>query len=232
MSSAKDTVISTPELLELILARLPMRNLLITAPLVSKAWQELTLCPALQRALFFKPDPSSERTQNSLLVELFPPFFAPPTANRWSWPGKASSIMAMPWAKAPDAFKRADASWRRMLVQQPPAQTMTVTETCHGQWGDSVRREVLNDQSLRMGALYDLAVPLIDRVASSFCIHWHTDSNPAGDLTLAVIYTSQCTGPRRILDRQFYSDASRPEIDFGEWEDAQDSDYSEDSEED
>ncbi|KAJ7813868.1 hypothetical protein B0H14DRAFT_2851835 [Mycena olivaceomarginata] len=99
MSAAQDTVISMPELLELILALLPMRHLLLVAPLVSKTWQAITLTPGPQRTLFFQPDLGSEPIQNPLLVE------------------------------AEDAFKREGASWRRMLVTQPPARTMTVVET-------------------------------------------------------------------------------------------------------
>jgi hypothetical protein len=115
MSNTQNIVISTPELLELMLSRLPMRDLLVAAPLVSKMWQALTLTPALQRALFLQPDPSSERVQNPLLVELFPPFFAPEQPSRWSWPD-AEAIQSMPWSKAPEAFKWPEASWRRMLV--------------------------------------------------------------------------------------------------------------------
>ncbi|KAJ7460084.1 hypothetical protein B0H11DRAFT_1622585, partial [Mycena galericulata] len=130
MSTAKDAVISTPELLELTLAQLPMRELLLTAPLVSKTWQAITFAPSLQRALFFEADPSSsEPVQNPILVEMFPPFFGPETRSRWSWPGTSDTIMAMPWSKAPDAFSRKEASWRRMLVCQPPVQTMVIKET-------------------------------------------------------------------------------------------------------
>ncbi|KAJ7348323.1 hypothetical protein DFH08DRAFT_865784 [Mycena albidolilacea] len=73
MSNALVVVMSTPELLELTLSHLPMRDLLVTAPLVSKTWQALTLTPALQRALFFQPDPSSLSVHNPLLVELSRP---------------------------------------------------------------------------------------------------------------------------------------------------------------
>ncbi|KAJ6538562.1 hypothetical protein DFH09DRAFT_79119 [Mycena vulgaris] len=217
MSAAKNMVIFTPELLELVLSYLPMRDLLITAPLVSKTWQAITLSPALQRALFFQPDPSAARVQNPLLAEMFPPFFAPERDGHW--PGKASSIKSMPWSKAPDAFKREEASWRRMLVIQPPAQKMTVTETCHGEDGDSERRAVLDDLSLRMGILYDLATPFIDRVASSFCIRWHDNSDAEGDLTLAVIFTQQCiVGRKGLLDKRFSSDGAKStKINFGEW---------------
>ncbi|KAJ7899782.1 hypothetical protein B0H13DRAFT_2196034, partial [Mycena leptocephala] len=158
--SARDSVIQTPELVEHTLALLPIRDLLVTAPLVSKMWQAITLSPSLQRALFFEPDPkasASHPIKNPLLVELFQPFFAPNAAREFPWPGSATAILAMPWAQALEAFKRADASWRRMLVTQPPAQTMVIIQNSHGMGGMSQRKAVLRDLSLRMGMLYDFA---------------------------------------------------------------------------
>ncbi|KAJ7123540.1 hypothetical protein C8R44DRAFT_875731 [Mycena epipterygia] len=158
---------TTPELLERTLAQLSMRDLLITAPL------------------------------NPLLVELSPPFFAPEGLNCWSWPGQASSIMTMPWSKAPDAFKREEASWHFMLVRQPPAQTITITETCHGMDGDFEHRAVLNDLSLRMGILY-LTVPFID-------VSHHRSS-----------YCAAISGGN-TLDKRFYSDGRKLiKVNFGE----------------
>ncbi|KAJ7478412.1 hypothetical protein FB451DRAFT_1396193 [Mycena latifolia] len=115
-------------LLELTLAQLPMRDLL-----------EPTA------RLFFQPDPASECIQNPLLAELFPHFFAPESPNHRSWSGNVKSITAMPWSKAPDAFKREDASWRRMFVTQPPAQTMIITENRHARGGNFERRAVLKN---------------------------------------------------------------------------------------
>ncbi|KAJ6505378.1 hypothetical protein C8R45DRAFT_1209147 [Mycena sanguinolenta] len=222
MSTTRDQVIATPELLELILKQLPMRNLLVTAPLVSKAWQTTTLTPALQRALFLLPDPSSELVQNPLLAELFSPFF-PTESDGQSQTCSPKTISALPWAKAPDAFNRADASWRRMPVTQPPVQTMVITETCSSYRGDSQREAVLEDmEPLRMGVLYDLAVTLIDRESCSFRVHWHDNDvlGSQGDLTLAVASSVGCC---RILedwwvDPQFHSEARKvPEVKFGEW---------------
>ncbi|KAJ7224033.1 hypothetical protein B0H12DRAFT_1328841 [Mycena haematopus] len=190
---------STPELLEHTFAHLSMRDLLITAPLVSKTWQAITLTPTLQRLLFFQPDTElSCRVQNPLLVELFPPLFVSKAEAplRWVWPN-SKSIESMPWAKAPDAFRRPEASWRRMLVTQPPAPRLVVTERCHGEDGYSVRRAVLNDPCLRMGVLHDLVLPLIDRIASRFFIRWHQDIDDdsedcRGEIALAIAFTQQC----------------------------------------
>ncbi|KAJ7834824.1 hypothetical protein B0H14DRAFT_2797994, partial [Mycena olivaceomarginata] len=82
LSTARDSVISTPKLLELILSHLPARDLLVTTPFVSKTWLAHTLTPALQRALFFRPDILSTPLQNPLLAEIFPPFFIPGPARR------------------------------------------------------------------------------------------------------------------------------------------------------
>ncbi|KAF7330910.1 putative MFS transporter [Mycena venus] len=221
--AARDTVLCMPELLELILARLPMRDLLVTAPLVSKAWQATTLTPVLQRALFFQPDPSpTEPVRNPLLAEMFPPFFTLEGQNPDRWPGTASALMSMPWAKASDAFRRKDASWRRMLVVQPTVRVLRITETSRGLRGIFERRAVLKlkDQfNLNMGLLYDLAVPLISRVPSVFCIHWHNGLACQGkDLTLAIIYAVDYRPRPQTFDERFHSDARKEvQVKFGAW---------------
>ncbi|KAJ7187339.1 hypothetical protein C8R46DRAFT_288082 [Mycena filopes] len=197
MSTAQNAGISAPELLELILAQLPMRDLLVVAPRVSKTWNAVTLTPTLQRAVFLRPDPTALSTSpvlNPLLMEIFSPFFAP----KGSHPS-AESITSMQWAGAPEAFRRVDASWRRMLVTQPPVQTLLVRDGCRAR-GEDFRREATvqcDDASapgLRMGALYDIAVSLIDRPASSFHVYWpgHDGLGYTDGVLLAVYYVKQC----------------------------------------
>ncbi|KAJ7321363.1 hypothetical protein DFH08DRAFT_384403 [Mycena albidolilacea] len=220
MSNAQSAVISIPELLGLTLSYLPVRDLLVAAPLVSKTWQALTLTPALQRALFFQPNPASEYVQNPLLAEVFLPFFGRRSRDLWSWPN-TKAIKSMPWSKAPEAFRRPEASWRRMLVTQPPIQMMIITETCQGRGSVRGRRAELNDLSLRMGYLYDLTIPLVNRVACWFFVRCVHDDNRGAELTLTVVYMQQCTlGTTRVLDKAFYSDASKYiPIGFGPWGD-------------
>ncbi|KAF7360605.1 putative MFS transporter [Mycena venus] len=232
MSTAKASVISTPELLEITLTHLPMRDLLVTAPLVSKTWHAATLTPALQRALFFQPAPLSAPVLNPLLAEIFPPFFTPGIKDSCIWPGTADSIMSMPWSKAPDAFKRPEASWRRMLVTQPPARTLILAETTYGQSGVYTRRTVVDDLSLRMGALYDFAVPFIDCPDASFCIRFRNgddaDAEHEGGLILSVTGTESWAPERGALldERFYYSDhddetdselKAAVEINYGDW---------------
>ncbi|KAJ6508668.1 hypothetical protein C8R45DRAFT_1208302 [Mycena sanguinolenta] len=215
-------VIATPELLERILAQLPIRDLLVLAPLVSKTWHAVTLSPTLQRVLFLEPDPlalASERTQNPLLMEAFSPFF-PSREGSTSYPGWSSlkDIETMLWSRAPDAFKREEASWRRMLVSQPPAQTMIIEQKISSMTGISERRAVLEDLSLRMGVLYDLTVPLIQDFVVCFRIHWRKLEGPA-DLRFEVFGAYSCTDDRRKPTKRFRSDGEKPmEIAFGQWD--------------
>ncbi|KAJ7763415.1 hypothetical protein B0H16DRAFT_1883753 [Mycena metata] len=66
-----------------------------------------------------------------------------------------------------------------------------------------------------MGALYDLAVPLIDRPASSCYVSWpgHDGVSREDKLTLMAYYT---THRRPELDERFLSDGPRVTITFGE----------------
>ncbi|KAK7044335.1 putative MFS transporter [Favolaschia claudopus] len=176
MSTPQDTVISLPELLELVLSHLPMRELLCDASLVSKTWQATTQTPSLQRILFFEPDPSADPALNPLLAQIFPPFFArlkkmkEPRPHHW--PGRTASIMGMPWAKNPDAFRRAGASWRRMLITQPPVRSLSLEHVIKYRLFYIADQATLLDLTLRMGFLYDLILSLThDDVC--FWIDWH-----------------------------------------------------------
>ncbi|KAK7013248.1 putative f-box domain protein [Favolaschia claudopus] len=176
MSTPQDTVISLPELLELILSHLPMRELLCNASLVSKTWQATTRTPSLQRILFFESDPSADPALNPLLAEIFSPFFTRlenmENTRAYHWPGRTESIMEMPWAKNPDAFRRVGASWRRMLVTQPPVRSLFLEHVtkCGLFYIDD--QATLSDLSLRMGFLYDLILPLTQD-GVWFWIDWH-----------------------------------------------------------
>ncbi|KAJ6508681.1 hypothetical protein C8R45DRAFT_449819 [Mycena sanguinolenta] len=222
-------VLSTPELLEQILVQLPIRDLLVAAPLVSKTWHAVTLSPTLQRTLFFEPDPlasSSKRVQNPLLAETFPPFAF---CEGKLWLGSLDAIEATPWSKAPDAFKREEASWRRMLVSQPPVQTMVIEQEVHGMGGSSERQAVLDDLSLRMGVLYDLIVSFVGNDEDlSFRFRSRDGTKLEGDLMLELFASYGCEDSGRTLDKRFRSDGEKKpmEIPFGKWERRNDDAYS------
>ncbi|KAL2012437.1 hypothetical protein VTN00DRAFT_5155 [Thermoascus crustaceus] len=172
----QNRVLSTPELLELILLHLDMRTLLTSAQLVCHAWTDLiTSSPSIQQALFFRcvPVDSSSRTSikkvyNPLLAELFPPFFPQdptttataisthqghgnedPVQNETNnntsltpdgQDAREFTLASLDLAKHPEkrtAYLRREASWRRMLIQQPPALTVSYVSVSSSRMGES-----------------------------------------------------------------------------------------------
>jgi len=78
MNLPSDAVFGTPELLDRILSQLDMHTLLTAAQLVSRYWHDIIIqSPSIQQALCFQPkqNMANERMQNSLLAELFEPWF-------------------------------------------------------------------------------------------------------------------------------------------------------------
>lgn len=177
-------VLSTPELLESILLHLDPRTLLTTAQLISPAFLAVTTSsPRLQRTLFFRPSPSTTPfTPNPLLLWAFPclmPVLPPQQPNGLAGTPPHPSTLFIPagsYGRGPRddgneilpmtdvrfdggrrnlAFTRKGASWRRMLVCQPPAMRVARVE---------LRPEVVwkmvdfsggGGGGLRMGVLFD-----------------------------------------------------------------------------
>lgn len=148
-NSARDSVMSSPELRELVLLQLDLRTLL-HAQRVCRTWQHSTSSPRVQEALFFRPVSASPPPQtpasasstvvpappdddrapwelNPLLARHFPAWFAP----RWSWKERYELEASAPWtrdAAGRERFLRPEASWRRMLPSRPaPAELRVVT---------------------------------------------------------------------------------------------------------
>ncbi|KAI3327823.1 hypothetical protein HD806DRAFT_531158 [Xylariaceae sp. AK1471] len=132
--SAAQHVLGTVELLEFILLNLDTRTLLTSAQRVDRYWHEVIRhSPLLQRALFFEPDLNAPRIYNLLLAGVFPFCFPhldpeagdpmqpicrnkvlPIDINFRTFPNISTII------RKASAFAYIHASWRRMLVQQPP----------------------------------------------------------------------------------------------------------------
>jgi hypothetical protein len=183
-------VLTTPELLEIILLHLDIRTLLVSAQRVCQTWTVLIQSsPAIQQALFFQtarnPKPKkgkwhakskdtkldqgsingyefsySRPIYNPLLVQAFRPFFPsvheyPPihdndekaTETETEHEGKEKEkenpfsfkpldMLSSPQKKT--AYMRKEASWRNMLLRQPPVcGGVTVFKMHHAMGGDS-----------------------------------------------------------------------------------------------
>ncbi|KAK0650369.1 hypothetical protein DIS24_g6863 [Lasiodiplodia hormozganensis] len=151
-----------PELAELIFQHLPPRDLLLAQRVCRTFYATIHSSPTLQQCLFFAPKkrryprhPPRQRKNddehedeawqtNPLLAAAFPPWFQLRyVRSRWDWPQAASFANELPWAGDPArvrAFMRPDASWRRMLVTQPPLRDVQLLVKC-----DHVRNLVSDD---------------------------------------------------------------------------------------
>lgn len=157
------------EIAENILARLPMKDLLLVQRICT-AWRELIKrSPVLQELLFMRPrqsgaaqaiasDGTPIRQFNPLLVEHMPMWFSTDEA---VW---RQTVRDAPWAKTVSrlTFLRRDASWRDMLLAQPPFTVFESVQRVHARGGDSlsVGRIHLPD-GVRMGLAYDQAVETV-----------------------------------------------------------------------
>lgn len=125
--------ICIPELLEMILLQLDMRTLLVSAQRVCRAWHTLIKdSSSLQTLLFFKPAaepfPTELRARsivknNPLLSYIWHKF--------WRKRVSTSSVnLNLPQLdpQRENVFLREEASWRQMLLRQPPVSLMSVVE--------------------------------------------------------------------------------------------------------
>jgi hypothetical protein len=201
--SAQMVVLSNPYLLEMIILQLDIRTLLMSAQLVCHTWgSTITSSSSIQQALFFRALPRGssnavEKTYNPLLAELFPSFFpqdpSPSAPKNWgdediretssSIDGKVTlnfALSSLDMVRHPekmDAYLRKDASWRRMLVQQPPALSVSYLKFTDGQGGGSWKHYKIpcDIDGMRMSMLYDLLLllgPWSSKVASSLVLWW------------------------------------------------------------
>ncbi|KAF7133940.1 hypothetical protein CNMCM5793_005466 [Aspergillus hiratsukae] len=176
MAESQRLVLSTPELLEYILFYLDVQSLLTSAQRVCRSWTRLIQTSTrLQQALFLKPIPPEkcrEKLRNPLLARHFWKLF-PPSMNPYGV--RECSYLGLPGSEdIRQKFFRHEASWRRMLVQQPPA-SLAYVKASHARGDRTYKRYYLpcdasatthwvNDQvqmnliGLRMNMLYDLVV--------------------------------------------------------------------------
>jgi hypothetical protein len=210
-------VLTTPELLEQILLGLDIRTLLVSAQRVCSKWHSMiTESPSLQCALFFRADLSlspSSRQVNTLLKEVFPPWFE--INSYWTTGGKdiiSKSDVLVPQAHRVfqdlplyqaslsigvenNPFFLAQASWKRMLVTQPPIRQIHIYDEVIQMLGISseltvkhyplgtipcIDRHVQVDQAgLRMGEFYDIAMRNLSACQTkTLCASWSGDQIP------------------------------------------------------
>jgi hypothetical protein len=178
-TSSRARVFAIPELVELILLQLPLRDLLLASRISKGFHATITTSPVIQSALFFRPACSIKakhpldtraRSINPLLQTAFPGFLseAPPVIQteigndpsglKFNEGPSTVLYLRSAWTLRPEAFARKEASWRRMLVCQPPATRLTLLEKSEGWSGIRLSEGSLDfreEEGLRMHTLYD-----------------------------------------------------------------------------
>jgi len=166
-------VLVVDELLELILSFLDPRTLLL-AQRVNQRYKDLiTTSPSLQMALFFRPRDQEKQPvlidqrqrpykyvrHNELLSWAFPTFFKIPDNDSYER-NNFRSFRQFPWVKSQEstaAFRRKEASWRNMLLCDPPIARSSLKMLYSGMVAERCKEASLccDDGGLRMGELYD-----------------------------------------------------------------------------
>jgi len=180
-----EPVFKTAELVEQILLQLSMRDLLVQAQRVCRYFHHVIISsPVLQQKLFFQGDNSygfvneqQYRCQvNPLLRDAFPSLLGNNENNHVG----TELYLKLDWAKSDaksKSYKRKEASWRRMLVTQPPILLLKgVEDSCcirRAENDSDKPHEIELPKGLRMATLYDVVREyiIIDYV-HVFTIKW------------------------------------------------------------
>jgi len=138
-----ERALASTELLENIFLQLNLRSLLTSAQSVNRSWRQLIQKSSkIQKALFFQPEKkrrgANEPMFNSLSMETFPSLFPQDggTSSKFSF-------TSLDMAQTPEklaAYARSEASWRKMLVQQPPISEFAFMYSEKSMGGDSLEQ--------------------------------------------------------------------------------------------
>ncbi|KFY52890.1 hypothetical protein V496_08095 [Pseudogymnoascus sp. VKM F-4515 (FW-2607)] len=137
---AQMNVLSTPDILVIILSQLP-HSALLTAKLVNKTWANVFENAEIQASLFGRPRPKESARYTEVYSDLLMNrFLAPWPTNREEYANKSYS-----W------------QWRQLLVCQPPVEVLEIVQQVDQRGGVlfEFRTIIPRPNALRMGFLYD-----------------------------------------------------------------------------
>ncbi|KAJ5166695.1 uncharacterized protein N7482_005476 [Penicillium canariense] len=200
--SPQEKVVSTAELLELILLQLDLRTLLTAAQRTCRSWNILIRdSPSLQKALYFVPNENVPKSWNPLLAEVFPSFFSEHGTAATNFGKFTFSTLDM--IKYPDkiiAYNRKEASWRRMLVQQPPILELAFFDVI-------LSRSVQYSQSIIRVSLQDLPCSALNAVTETTYGQPRANRYPHlhDGLRMEALFEFVVTrGPLRFVQQKFH----------------------------
>ena len=202
MSSAQARVFNTPELLEAILSQLPPHDLLL-AQRISRPFQAaITSSPTLQQLLFIRAAPvkdPKEWSLNPLLRDLFAPFFVVPAPNARA----ASTFTSLQrnegccTSEEMNALLRKEASWRRLLLLQPPVRVLGVTQLEQTRGGNVAYDARFSFEGhpaggVTMGVVYDITESFTRSRGGGFGLSV-LEADDELQVTLYLLNVAQCT---------------------------------------
>ncbi|KAH8199343.1 hypothetical protein TruAng_006475 [Truncatella angustata] len=211
-AGAASMVFTTWELVEIIMLHLEMRELLVTGQRINVFCHTVVQKSALlQQRLFFQPvaeemrcnvSSSGDVVANPLLADHFYQFFQDlPATTSW---GRAPNDGEAPQHKslrrsAPlldlhptrreAALNRRGASWRSMLLSQPPPTRLEYLTWARKGWRSKRGHAVVvsRDAPVRMGAVYDLAYYALWRTGA-MSVRWRCYAQFFGTGGLPLFY--------------------------------------------
>lgn len=159
------------EILELILLETDMRTLLTSAQRVCRKWHDLIQDSGdLQAALFFKPvryelPRGTQGIRNPLLEEYIWPWFCARQAREWKPPPiEGGTKIPQIEPQSDRLFLRNEASWQRMLFQQPPRSCIGIVEKDGWVVDGPAYTEVKVQPKGGVLRIRDVAIPCFDGV--------------------------------------------------------------------
>jgi hypothetical protein len=219
--TAREIALGLPEILEAILFELPLRDLLVHAQLVSHTWKTtIQSSTVLQQHLFFLPAQPSTSTSfpiikfNPLLHSSFPPWFEDNTHNRYN---RGAEFKKLDWNSTPKkrvAYARKEASWRNMLLCQPPVHVLSIEKNWYSMGGKKRQEVSIHfEDGARMGLVYDRAYEAVRRPISAFSMNW--DGGKEDAVILITHFTTQCESDLdEDVGREFCSEAFEKELEI------------------
>ncbi|KFY05772.1 hypothetical protein V492_08308 [Pseudogymnoascus sp. VKM F-4246] len=164
-SNAQMKVLSSPDILIIILSQLPHSSLL-NAKLVNKTWASLFDHVEIKASLFERPRPKGSALYTEAYSDLL-----------------MSKFLA-PWPTNREGYEKYELGWqwRQLLVCQPPIETLEIVHEVGRRVGGTLefRTVIPRPGGLRMGFLYDVIEYCHQRERSSVELLW---DRKTGDLT-------------------------------------------------
>lgn len=206
-SAAQRKVLSTPDLLLIILSQLPHSSLL-KAKGVSRTWASLFEHVEIQAALFLRPRPKGSasyvETHSDILMDKFSDF----------WPSEGYETLG---CSIRSTVKRPHAQqWRQLLICQPPIESLELVQQVSQRGSGTIefRTVIHRPGGIRMGFLYDAVRHWHEVERSSVQLLWNRRT---GDVTHCARIYVDGTSFKAIEDKPCITILGKTSVGCGQY---------------